>query len=104
LTINGYRLKIAKRRENNRENGKQSGKVEWKVADNRHTFRVEGMTCNHCKASVEKGISKLDQVKGVWADPGRNQVIIEAGTLSEAEVQATVEGLGYVFRGRIEGG
>jgi uncharacterized membrane protein YraQ (UPF0718 family)/copper chaperone CopZ len=106
LIVNGYRLKISKRRVNNRENMKDSeNRVEWKVAfNNRHSFRVEGMTCNHCKASVEKGISKLDQVKGVWADPGRNQVVIEAGTLSDAEVRATVEGLGYVFRGRIEGG
>jgi copper chaperone CopZ len=66
-----------------------------------YTYRVEGMTCNHCKASVENGLSKLDAITEVVADPGMNQVRLQAEGLSESEVKETIEGLGYVFKGRV---
>ncbi|MBZ9777999.1 cation transporter [Psychroflexus sp. CAK8W] len=33
-----------------------------------HTYKVSGMTCQHCRASVEDSIKKLDNVKSVSVD------------------------------------
>ena len=33
-----------------------------------HTYKVSGMTCQHCKASVEDSIKKLENVKSVSVD------------------------------------
>lgn len=66
-----------------------------------YTYKVEGMTCNHCKASVENGLTKLDSISEVLADPGTNKVTLQAEGLSDSEVKDTVEGLGYVYKGRM---
>ena len=58
------------------------------------------MTCNHCKASVENGLSKIPNVSQVVADPDKNKVVIEADSIDEFNIRETVEGLGYSFRGR----
>jgi len=66
------------------------------------TYRVEGMTCNHCKASVENGLGKQETITDVVANPGTSLVRIQAEVLSDAQVKETVEGLGYTFKGRIQ--
>ena len=33
-----------------------------------HTYKITGMTCQHCKASVEDSINKLENVKSVSVD------------------------------------
>lgn len=48
-------------------------------------YTVEGMTCNHCKSSVEKNVQKLEGVTLVVADPNNNEVLIEGNNLNQAE-------------------
>ena len=97
LIINGYVMKLFERRKNQSEEKLKMGKMGTQF----YTYKVEGMTCNHCKASVENGLSKLDAITEVVADPGMNQVRLQAEGLSESEVKETIEGLGYVFKGRV---
>lgn len=66
-----------------------------------HVFSVEGMTCKHCKASVEKGLGQMEGISEVLADPEQNKVTIQASGLSEKLVKETIEKLGYQFGGRI---
>ncbi|MEN8156959.1 MAG: cation transporter, partial [Bacteroidota bacterium] len=96
LLINGYVLKFVEKR----RSGKAIKLKKEHMTRQIHTFRVEGMTCSHCKASVENGLSALSSVSGAVADPAQNQVAIEAEGVTEAEVRETVEGLGYIFKGR----
>ena len=63
------------------------------------TYKVEGMTCNHCKATVEKGIKELDQQADVFADPDINELRISSDAIDEEKVQKTIEGLGYTYKG-----
>lgn len=51
LIINGYIMKLLGRR---RRVSEQKQKEE-QMGTQFYTYRVEGMTCNHCKANVEKG-------------------------------------------------
>ena len=68
---------------------------------NIHRYSVEGMTCKHCKASVENGLGQMELVENVLADPEHNLVTIKARRLTEATVKETIEKLGYQFKGRM---
>lgn len=63
-------------------------------------YIVEGMTCNHCKAAVEKAVSQISGVENVEAFPSENKVLI-SGNASKADIQRAVESLGYNFKGEL---
>ncbi|MEN8231016.1 MAG: permease [Bacteroidota bacterium] len=96
LIINGYVMKAITRRRTEVKNNTKSEQMKANI----HTFRVEGMTCNHCKANVENGLKKNPNITEVLADPDQNMVTIEADTITDANIQETVESLGYSFKGR----
>jgi len=96
LIINGY---IQKWRSRNKARIEDQIKSEGMKA-NVHVFKVEGMTCVHCKATVERGLKDLEEVTEVVADPDRDQVTVEAGSVDDEHIKATREKLGYTFRGR----
>lgn len=62
-------------------------------------FIVEGMTCSHCKQSVEQNLLKTDTIQNVNADPQNNTVTIEASQFDIGLIKKTVERLGYSFKG-----
>jgi len=68
-----------------------------KMGTDTHTFRVEGMTCNHCKTSVENGLRGKPFITEAFADPSRNLVTVRAENLQESEVRNTIEKLGYRY-------
>jgi uncharacterized membrane protein YraQ (UPF0718 family)/copper chaperone CopZ len=80
-------------------------KIFYKPIKNKqmnNLYTVEGMTCNHCKSSVEKNVQKLEGVTLVVADPNNNEVLIEGNNLNQAEIEATINELGFVFKGKKE--
>lgn len=58
---------------------------------------VRGMTCNHCKASVEGALGQLPGVSKVTVDlaSGKVTVVYDAARLGEAQLRQTVEEIGY---------
>ncbi len=62
--------------------------------ENKTILKVEGMTCNHCKMSVEKFVGRIDGVKSVTATPNENKVEIE-GDADIKAIKETIEKLGY---------
>ena len=62
-------------------------------------YIIEGMSCNHCKASVEKAIRGLENVENVEIDLGKKEAIV-IGSPSDEVVKKAVEDLGFVFRGK----
>lgn len=97
LIVNGYVMKASVRRRTRVKNLKKTESMKTNI----HTFRVEGMTCSHCKATVENGLRMNPALKEVVADPGQNRLTIEADSVDEETIRTTVEKLGYIFRGRI---
>ncbi len=97
LIINGYVIKIITRRRDQIGNKAKSEHMQTTI----HNFRVDGMTCSHCKASVENGLKKNPSMREVLADPDLNMVTIEAAVINDSVVQETVESLGYRYRGRL---
>ena len=62
------------------------------------TFVVKGMSCNHCKMSVEKAASKLAGVTAAEANVSKNTLTIE-GEVDEAALRDAVEDAGFEFGG-----
>ncbi|MBT3424784.1 MAG: heavy metal-associated domain-containing protein [Bacteroidetes bacterium] len=62
---------------------------------------VKGMTCNHCKNTVEKGISEIKGVKSVNIDLANMHVSIEGDEVDIADVENKVNDLGYEFKGKV---
>ncbi len=58
------------------------------------TFRVEGMTCNHCKANVEKNIAQLDGVGHIEINLTKGAITV-TGTVDPEKIKAVIISLGY---------
>lgn len=90
LVINGYLQKYIKKIKI-----KNSKITESKMGFK--TVKVEGMTCNHCKANVENNLSKLDFIKGVSIDLATGLVELEGDDINLPKVKEVVDGLGYKY-------
>ncbi|MCR4424747.1 MAG: copper ion binding protein [Firmicutes bacterium] len=60
-------------------------------------LKVEGMTCAHCVAAVEKALSKMAGVKSAKADLANNMVTVtyDPNTANTADFARAVEQAGY---------
>lgn len=65
----------------------------------KQSYRVGGMSCNHCKASVERNLALLPSVTAVEVDLPAGTVAVE-GTATDAEVRKVIEELGFEYKGR----
>lgn len=63
------------------------------------TIRVEGMTCSHCEASVNRNLSKLEGIDEVIADKNTSQVKIRGEKINLFEIEQVVTEIGYQFKG-----
>jgi copper chaperone len=62
-----------------------------------NTFRVEGMSCGHCKAAVEGGLTELPGVERANADVARGTVEVsyDEGTVATKDLKGAIEEAGY---------
>lgn len=65
-----------------------------KMEKSQTTIIVKGMTCGHCKAMVEKNLSKLPDVESVAADLASGKTVI-TGKADMAAIKEIVEELGF---------
>jgi copper chaperone CopZ len=94
LVINGYIQKFL-RRKNTIKKSKEFSKMKAI-----QVYTVEGMTCNHCKASVENGVKELADKADIFADPDKNELRISTVAIPEEDLKNKIESLGYIFKGR----
>ncbi|MEN1969639.1 copper chaperone CopZ [Lentibacillus sp. N15] len=61
------------------------------------TLDVKGMTCGHCKSSVEGALGGLDGVTNVEVDltTGKVDVMYDDAKVTVADIQEAVEDQGY---------
>lgn len=72
------------------------------MEDNILLLNIKGMTCNHCKMSVENKLSTFSGVESVTADPDNNKVMIKGSHFDKIKIKATIEDLGFDYQGEIE--
>ncbi len=64
-----------------------------------HVFKIDGMTCNHCKTNATQAIGKLASVKNVTVDIRSGFAYVE-GNPTDEEIKVAVESIGFKFKGR----
>lgn len=65
------------------------------------TLSIGGMTCNHCKATVEKNISAIEGVDEVTVDLNSGNVKVGGEHIDLERIEMRVKELGYEFKGKI---
>ncbi len=70
------------------------------ISSNTLSFRIDGMTCNHCKNNATKVISNLKSVKQVTVDLENGLAYVE-GNPTDEEIKSAVESIGFKFKGRV---
>jgi len=97
LMVNAFILKFRARRLERRRD-LQKGKA---MKNEVRKYRVEGMTCDHCKATVENGLKELQGVSEVLADRNTGVVSVQAEADHEEEIKEAVGRLGYTYAGKL---
>ncbi len=60
------------------------------------TYRVEGMTCDHCVKAVRAEVAEVPGVVGVDVDlAGRSVTVTTEGDIDATAVRAAVESAGF---------
>ena len=94
LILNVYLMKLFKKRNKIEISEGESGLQDI------IKLGVTGMTCNHCKANVEKNLLGIDGIDFVNADPQSSEVIVKGGNIDIAKIKEVVENIGYGFKGQ----
>ena len=63
---------------------------------------VTGMTCNHCKATVEENLGKIDGIDMVEADFNKKRVKLSGEDFDLEKVREKIESLGYNYGGQVK--
>ena len=66
------------------------------------TIMVDGMTCSHCEASINRNLSKLEGMEEVVADKNTSQVKIRGSKIDFSEIERVVNDLGYQYKGSLK--
>ncbi|HAK99487.1 heavy metal transport/detoxification protein [Exiguobacterium indicum] len=59
------------------------------------TLSVIGMTCNHCKASVESALSEVEGVQQATVSLEQNQVTVQHEDVPRERLVDAIEEIGY---------
>jgi hypothetical protein len=97
LIMNGYLMKLISAQKERRKDKEKANIMKKNILQ----YRVEGMTCDHCKATVENGLKDLQGVSEVLADRSNNRVTVQAESVSDNQIKETIEKLGYRFAGKL---
>ena len=97
LIMNGYLMKLISAQKERRNDREKANNMKMNILQ----YRVEGMTCDHCKATVEKGLKDLEGVTEVIADRANNQVSVQAETVSDNQIREAIEKMGYGYAGKV---
>lgn len=74
--------------------------TERTISMNKATVHIEGMACNHCKMSVEKGLGALDGVTDVTVSLEDKTATLTATTdITTLPIEKTIVDLGFEYKG-----
>ncbi len=79
------------------EQGGDNMSHDCETNEQKALFTVEGMTCGHCKAAVEKAVASVDGVSRVEVDLGRKEaaVTFNPDKTGEEELKKVIRDQGY---------
>ena len=84
-----------------KKNREEAEIMKNNVSTNSIAFKIDGMSCNHCKNNVTKAISNLVSVKAVTVNLSEGIAYVD-GNPTDEEIKDVVEVVGFNFGGRIK--
>jgi copper chaperone len=63
--------------------------------EEQRTYNVTGMTCEHCVAAVNTGLSELSGVSAVEVDLSSGVVVLRGSAIDNEAVRGAVRAVGY---------
>ncbi len=60
---------------------------------------VKGMSCNHCKANVEKALQDIPGVSAVKVELEQSMAFFEGDDIDLNLIKKSIEGVGYEYGG-----
>ena len=66
---------------------------------NQTTYAIEGMTCNHCVANVDRNLKAMEGVNDVSVDLQKGEAVVY-GNVDESKIKQVIESIGYTFKGK----
>jgi copper chaperone len=67
------------------------------------TLKIDGMSCGHCVARVEKALKKLDGVAVERVDVGTAEIGYDPARTTYPQILAALDDAGYTARDAAEG-
>ncbi len=74
-------------------------KNQTKTDMNNIVIIVKGMTCKHCKETVENNVAAMDGIESVEVDLSAGKVMIRGKNVDLKKIKEKVESLGYKYGG-----
>ena len=68
-----------------------------------YKISIKGMTCNHCKANVEKNVKQIQGISSVEVALSDNMAVIEGTNINFDEIKKTIDSIGYEYAGILNG-
>ena len=65
------------------------------------TYRVNGMSCDHCRSSVTEEVSEISGVNDVEVELEQGLVSVRGDGFTDDQVAAAVSEAGYEFAGTV---
>jgi copper chaperone len=62
------------------------------------TYVVDGMSCQHCRATITDAVQQVPGVSGVQVDLDRGTVTVRGADADDAAVRAAIDEAGYQVR------
>ncbi len=72
--------------------------TEFDASQDRLSIMVDGMTCSHCKESVESAVYSCSGVDSVFVDLLTGQVIVMGSGLDEGAIKNKIKSKGFSFK------
>lgn len=71
--------------------------AEQPVADIELVYHVEGMTCDHCEMSIQKGVNELEGIAKVEAnhEDSTTRIVYNPSKTDPEKIVAAIEKRGY---------
>lgn len=67
------------------------------------SLKIDGMSCGHCVARVEKALKKLDGIAVQRVDVGSAEIAYDPTRMSYPQILAALDDAGYTARDAAEG-
>ena len=65
------------------------------------TIKIEGMTCNHCKNSVENNLKSIYGIEQVNVNLANSRAAIKGENIDLKKIESCINSLGYKYKGEV---